>query len=397
MGRFISIILCAALVLSFIGCAKENTPTSPTTATTTNNPTEITASIPDPTPGSAAVYESSMASVAMPLIMEIQRKDDMEIAYYTHQDISITLPDADVAQQITLDLLNRIDKTRPAAEKVLASAESNYNGQQSWYPYSYAITYTPMRLDENILSFFGAESCFDGSPRSIHNTLSVTYDLTTGETLSLKSILHEENFADALCDLIVESLRKNSDQLFADYEKLVREKFSTNVTASNWYFNKEGLCFYFAPYELAPYSAGTIIAEVPYSSLSGLMRDAYFPGEQLQTSGNIFVQTLDDFSITENYAQFARITLTQDEDKLLIATDGSVTDVRLIYNPSKPNSGVMEAVILSLAGLGPTDAILLELDAEAAAGQISIQYVTNGQTQTLTLTKDAIGEYIFTK
>lgn len=399
MIRSVAIILCTALLLCFAGCTNESgsTNTDETSASTTEAPTIST----DPTigtaPNSTAVYESSMASVAMPLITEVQRSENVVIAYYTHQDISLTLPDADVAQQITLDMLNRIDKSRPAAEKVLSSAASDYTGNQNWYPYSYTITFSPMRLDENILSFFGTESSFDGSPRSIRNDLSVTYDLTTGEPLSLKKILHEENFADALCDLIVDSLSNKKDQLFPDYEKLVRDKFSTNVTVSNWYFSKNGLCFYFVPYEIAPYSAGTIVAEVPYSKLSGLMTDIYFPGEQLQTNGQVLVQKLDDFSITENYEQFARVSLVPDKDKLLITSDGSITDVRIIYDPQSPNSGVMESVILSVAGLGPTDAILLELDAEAAAGRIGIRFDSNGQNQTLFLTKTANGEYAFSK
>lgn len=399
MKRFLCMILSACLLLCLFGCSLSPASEQATPSTQQTAPSETTAppaTQPTSQPDASAVYEAPMAAVSLPLIVENhQSESGDEIAYYTHQDISITLPDADVAQAVTLDLLNRIDKTRASADAVFDSADADFSGQDSWYPYSYAITYQPMRLDENVLSLFGTETAFDGSPRSVHNTISVTYDLTTGEPLTLKTILHEENYADAMCELILEGLKSSADILFADYESTVKGKFSTNVPVSSWYFSNEGLCFYFAPYEIAPYSAGTIVSQIPYDRLSGLMKDAYFPGEQLMYSGAVLAEKLD--AIPEAYTQFAEATLAGGGEKLLITTDGSISNVRLTLSAIAPETGVNEAVVLALAGMGPTDAILLNLDLDNALNNLTITFDSYGQTQTLQLKESENHTLIFSK
>lgn len=399
MKRFICAMLVLCLLYAILGCSQTPDPTEndPIATPAATEATPVPSETASQQIGASAVYEAPMASAALPLIVEAQNDDaNTPIAYYTHQDVSITLPDADVAQAVTLDLLNRIDKTRIAANAVLEAAKEDYSGQAGWYPYSYAITYQPMRLDENVLSLFGTETSFDGSPMSIHNAISVSYDLTTGEALNLRTILHEENYADALCDMILEGLKPSAESLFADYESIVRGKFSTNVTVSSWYFSSTGLCFYFAPYEIAPYSAGTIISEVPYDRLSGLLNDIYFPSEQLIYSGAVLAEKLNG-TIPEIYTQFAEVKLDAGGDKLLITTDGSVSNVQLKLNTNTPETGVADVAVLTLAGLGPTDAILLDADIASLTDLLSITFDSYGERQTLYLKENADGSLIFTK
>ena len=401
MKRYISLFLCMALVLCLCDCQKS--PEATTAATTTSSePAETTGTAPtQPQQDASAVYDAEMASVSMPMIIETEKADnDTIIAYYTHQDVSITLPDADVAAAITLDLLNRIDKTSTEAKTVFETAKTDYNGKDNWYPYSYAIAYQPMRLDENVLSFFGTEGCFDGSPRSMTTGISITYDLTTGEALALRGILHEENYADALCDLIIASLKaSNADTLFSDYESIVRAKFSTNVPVESWYLSDTGLCFYFAPYEIAAYNAGTVVAEIPYEKLNGLLKDQFYPGESLVYSGALAAKRIaqDDTKSLEAYSQFAEAVIDADTDQILITTDGSISNIRVNYTVEDTACGITQSTVLALAGMGPTDAIVLTISDENLDGKISITFDSFGQTQTLMLTEESTGVLKFTK
>lgn len=401
MKRYISLLLCAALALCLCACQKA--PDATTAGTTIPTaPTETTGTTPtNPEQDASAIYDAPMASVSMPLTIETQKaENDTTIAYYTHQDVSLTLPDADVAGAIMLDLLNRIDKTRAEAENVFTSAKADYNGQDNWYPYSYAITYQSMRLDQNVLSFFGTEGCFDGSPRSMSAGISITYDLTTGEPLSLRGILHEENYADTLCDLIIAGLKNSkSDNLFSDYESIIRAKFSTNVPVESWYFSEEGLCFYFAPYEIAAYTAGTVVSEIPYASLNGLLKDQYYPGESLEYSGALTAKQIsqDDTKAMDAYSQFAEVILDPEGEQILIATDGSVSNIRVNYAIENAACGVTQSTVLTLAGMGPTDAIILTMDDDALDGRITITFDSFGQAQTLTLTEESDGVLKLTK
>lgn len=402
MKRYLFLLLCAALTLCLCACQKA--PDATTAGTTASSaPTVTTGTTPtQPEQDASATYDAAMASVSMPLIVETEKaEDDSVIAYYTHQDVSVTLPDADVAGSITLDLLNRIDKTRSEAENVFASAKADYKAQSNWYPYSYAIAYQPMRLDQNVLSFYGTEGCFDGSPRSMHTGISITYDLTTGEPLALRGILHEENYADALCDLIIASLKSSSaDTLFSDYESIVRAKFSTNVPVDSWYFSDAGLCFYFAPYEIAAYTAGTVVAEIPYEKLSGLLKDQYYPGESLVYSGALTAKPIapDDTKSLEAYTQFAEVAIDPDEDQILITTDGSVSNIHVNYTTEEAACGITQCTVLALGGMGPTDAILLTVNEdELDVRNITVTFDSFGQTQTLQLTKESTGVLKFVK
>lgn len=392
MIKYTSLFLCFAMTLCLWGCSKTPAPTTAPSTTPSSASSTEASTLPTQTGADAStVYDAHMASVSMPLIVETEKTEgDSIIAYYTHQDASIILPDADVAEQINLDLLNKIDKSRPAAEAVLEAAKADYKKQENWYPYSYAITYQPMRLDQNVLSFFGTESSFDGSPRSLQTGISITYDLTTGDPLSLRSILQEENYADVLCSLIIEGLKNAAiDSLFADYENIVHTKFSTNVPVDSWYFTNEGLCFYFSPYEIAAYAAGTVVAEIPYEKLSGLLKDQYFPGESLSYSGALLAQVLsdNDAAALEKFTQFAEVTVDPDAEQILISTNGSVSNIHMQYKSEDGACGVSQCTILTLAGMGPTDAILLTIDEAKLDGRISITFDSYGQTQILTLTK----------
>lgn len=404
MNRSICLFLAICFMLSLTACMQAPNPTLPSAAATGTQPEESSAattapSIPDSTiqEGASAVYEAPMAAISLPLLFN-SLKDDQgeEIAYYAHQDVSIVLPDADVAQVVTLDLLNKIDSTASAADAVFANAKADYKAQPDWLPYSYTVTYQPMRLDENILSLFGAEISFDSSPRSVHNAISATYDLTTGEALTLRTIFHEENFADAVCDIIIQTLAPRASELFADYESIIRSTFSTNVLNDSWYFSDDGLCFYFSPYEIAPYASGTIVSEIPYEKLSGLLKDAYFPGERLSYSGALIVTPLENGEIPETLTQFAEVTVTPGSEKLLLTTDGSISNIRLHYTPNRNGSTIDKTMILAAAGMGPTDAILMEIDTETAE-YISVFFESYGAAQELYLTKNSAGNWVFSK
>ena len=403
MKKTVCLILCTCILFAVAGCSQESgattTPTVhkvtvPAETTTPTNPTTATA----PTEESSADYESPLAAISLPLILQEKTSNDGKvIARYSHQDVSITLPDADVAQIITLDMLNRIDQTAETAISIFEDAQSDYSGQADWYPYSYSINYEVSRLDENILSLSGIESVYDRNPRSVQNAISLTYDLTTGEVLVLRTIFHEENFADALCEMIINGLKDRSEELYADYENIIKSVFNTNVPIENWYFSNEGLCFYFSPYEIAPYSAGTVVSTIPYENLSGLLKDAYFPSEQLAYRGAVLVSPLRNDGIPEGLTQFAELKLDSSGERFILTSDGSISNIRIFQKNHDSNSFESEGMVFAMAGMGPSDAIILELSKNNANETISISFDSYGSTQTLHLTQDSDSTWLFTK
>ena len=108
----------------------------------------------------------------------------------------------------------------------------------------------------------------------------MTYDLSTGELIYLDEILDPASSADTLFQLLKKQLSAQEDDLYYDYEDALRDRFTGELhSIRTWYFSRNGLCFHFAPYDIAPYSSGTIIAEIPYSELSGVLLEKYMPVE----------------------------------------------------------------------------------------------------------------------
>lgn len=390
MKKFLAILICTTLLFGISACKQTPATDAASAPSTDTTAADIqTTPVPPSTDEPSAIYEAPMVAVSLPIITESEIVDAKEIFRYTYQDVTVSLPDAEVAQAISLDLLNLIDKTSDSAAKIRESAIEDYSGQKNWYSYHYAILLEPMRLDQNVLSFYGTQTAFDGSPRPSSACISINYNLTTGEPLTLRGILHDDYSADVLCQLIVESLSGYSDSdLFFDYQQIIEDKFSTNVPVESWYFSENGLCFYFAPYEIAPGAAGAVVSEIPFDKLSGLLKDAFFPAEQLNYSGNVVLQPVDDEgAILKQYTQFAELIDSEQGKKYLLHTDGSVEHLRIQTITDEQQS----ITVFAAAGIGPTDAVVIQALPENLAGKTTVSFRAAGSTVIRTVTEGSDG------
>ncbi len=366
--KLTSILLCAALVFALAGCSGGPEPTTVTTQPTTQGTTQETTSettVPSYTDPSVA-YHAPMAAVALPIVTESSQADDGTTLFtYTYQNMTLFLPEALVADTIYLDFLNRLDVTSSAAQDLQAAAASAYTGQDGWQPHSFQVLYQPMRFDEVTLSFFATESIFDGKPRGNSTNLAVTYDLLTGQPLGIRDILVADYSAEDLVNLIVAGLSEYEKQelLFPDYAQLISDMFFTNRPVENWYFAQDGLCFFFNPYEIAPYSSGTIICKIPYDALGGLLKDGYFPGEAVSFAGTPKVV---DFGAanTENISNFAELILAESGKELLLYAEGTLLNVRIQIATGSANDKVFspEYTVFAATAISQGDAVMIQCD-----------------------------------
>lgn len=244
--------LCLSLSVAWTGCA----------------PSEPAATIAAQTP-SLSVSE---------VIKDTQAPDGAVVFTKTYPRIDFTFSREGVAQAVEADLQERIDVFLDHAAEIETFAREDYTGQTDWTAYFAKIRYSTKRLDSMILSLYCEYSSFSGSSHPTLATQSVTYDLTDGQTVQLDDLLVEGYSASRLSILVNASLSGSADQLYDDYEAIVGNLFSAPADEiGNWYFSDEGLCFHFAPYEVAPYAAGTVIATISYEELEGIVRQQYFP------------------------------------------------------------------------------------------------------------------------
>ena len=336
-NKILSLLLCATLVLTLAGCTDKPEATTATTVPTTQETTlETTLETTTETTTTEYVdisvtYHAPMSAISMPVVTETsQAADGTTLFTYTYQGLSLFLQDAQVADKIFLDYQNRLDSLHAAARDLNNAAAAAYTGQGTWDPYEFKVQYMPMRFDEMVLSLYAAKTVFDGNAHGNNANFFITYDLLTGQALGIRDILVADYSADDLVELIVRELSKQEEEnmLFPDYAQLVSDMFSTNRPVENWYFDKDGLSFFFNPYEIAPYGAGIIVAKIPYDALGGLLKDSYFPAEAVSFAGT---PKLVDFNAanTEGISNFAELILDINGKEYLLYAEGTLLNVRI--------------------------------------------------------------------
>ena len=382
MKKTISIILSLLLLLGSAGC-NDDAPveTSPATEMTSTAPAQtLPTESTEPTDPQTPVidYQAPMiAAATAPITEQFKSSDGATLLHYTYQDLMLTLPDPQVADAIVMDYLNLVDPASSATEKVLRDAKKAYAESEDFSAYNFKRIFHPMRLDSSVLSFYGTQTLNSGHGTSAG--ISVTYDLVTGQQLSLKQILCEDFSADSLAQLIVDSLSGAADEgiLYSDYAYVIAEKFSSNTPVDSWYLSDTGLCFYFAPYEIAPYNAGTVVAQIPYELLNGLLKDAYFPEEQVDLVGTVTVTGFSQADLS-GYTQFAELILDPKGDELLLCVDGAVKNLRIeVGQWQKDGTFITEATVFASATLCQTDALMLQLSS-SEFDVIRVTYESDG-------------------
>lgn len=364
---FLVILLLALASCKIAGVSStETTSSSPTSAINTECDNKIT-----------PIPQQPMVSVSLPIVTETEYAQDGTIIFVqTYQNISAVLPDPNVGDAIILDYLNRIDNTKDTAQSILDAATKGYKQGNYWQPYTSEILYQPMRVDRGVISLFGNQVNYAGSAHPESNYQSVSYDLSTGDTLSLSDIIINNADHSNVVNAILSSLSKEAKNysLYPDYEDVVKQRFNQDFLSDNdWYFNREGICFFFSPYEIAPYSSGVISVTVSYADLHGILEDAYFPDERLSAVGELTVKNFSRAPV-EKFTQISEIVLQEQSEKFFLYTDGSVYDLQIACADEKDST---YHTVYAAQCLTSGDAVMVETDIKTP---LRISYLSNETT-----------------
>ena len=362
MKRNLSALLAVLCVLCLSGCRQM--PVSPDNST----PIQSTNPVSDT---QHRAEQQPMFAVALPVVTQKHTGDDGTVLQQSvYQNMELTLPDPEVADEVIIDFLNRIDPLTSESDALLEQAKSAYTQGTEFTPYLSQIIFTPKRLDQGVLSLMGEYVKYQGSAHPEVNTLSVSYDLTSGKALSTNDIFLEDADMSLLLNRVLDALDKQKDALYEDYESTVKALLKDS---ENWYLSKTGLVFYFSPYEIGPYASGVITAEVPYSTLTGILKDAYFPAEKDSTFGHMDVMAFDVDAMTP-FTQIAEVVCAEDGHEAVLYTQGLLENIRIL----SPEG----FTVFAAATLSPGDGIILH---RAAADTYTVQYDCGNETITSTL------------
>ena len=382
MKKIIIYITVLSIIFALSGCGKKD----PADAETTAASTSVSKNDPDnshPEEATTPIYaaQEPMTSVYLPIqVSDTTAQDGTVIFRQGQQSMVLIAEDPDVADRIILDFLSRTDSDSDIRDTI-ESARTMYANGYNYLPLWQQTAYAPARVDQSILSLYGYSRTYLGGVHPDTVCRSVTYDMLTGNALTLPDILLEGISMDTLCTMVCTALEARSSNLFPDYATLVEELFQKSITEySEWYLSSEGLCFYFSPYEIAAYSANDIVVTLPYNKLTGTLQDAYFPAEQDIAHGVLNQSAFDDEFITL-FTQIAEVELGATGRKVILHTDYSIHNIRI--EQTVPSIGSNEynetRTIFGAAALTPGDAIVITIP---EGMEVSVSYTAYGSTIT---------------
>ena len=393
MKKLFTALMCVCLALAGAGCGAAP------------NKAELDVTIPSgdviitapSEPFHSEQLQQPMHAIVMPTVSQDTLADDGTVLFTrSYQRIQLILNGSDVETVIASDLEKRMNSTLSGSAEIESFAREDYTDPEFWTPYFTDISYTPTRIDQSVLSLFCNYSSFSGGIHPSLVTESVTYDLSTGNSLKLGDILIDSYSGADLSTLISSILAPVSDELYYDYETYLQDIFSVNLNnISNWYFSRTGLCFHFEPYEIAPYSSGTITATIPYGDLNGILREQYLPEELPEATGSMYAEAFlaDD---VERFTFLAEVELNTNGTEILLHPDATVTDVRIEtgiwYADGSRYIPVSTVFAADSVGLG--NGILITADLSEDAPVLRLVYSSGGQEVSAFIVYDEAGDAI---
>lgn len=328
MKKFLAGILAACVALTVCGCSQpsEQTPDQAQQTASTRDTSIINPSENAP----VTVSANTMHAVALPTVKEdVFNSDGTLLHSFSYPQVQVYLGDPSIEAIITADITERIKSIEAESNTICEDAQSAFPETDHWNNYFVNFSYTPTRLDQSVMSLFGNEVTYSGGAHPYVITNSVTYDLQTGQALSLKDVLQDNYNKEALYSLVLKALESKAEELYYDYQSFLTERFSEDAAfIEDWYFSPNGLCFHFFPYDIAPYSSGTIVAEIPYHELTGLLRQQYFPVDAHKGSGSMYAEAYDDAN-ADRFQVIADLRLAESTSPIVVYSDAQVNDIRL--------------------------------------------------------------------
>ncbi len=151
-----------------------------------------------------------------------------------------------------------------AIEQYDSSIEHDY----PFNPYESFMRYTVTLNDDCMLSTYYDQYEYTGGAHGITIRLSNTFNLQTGNILTLKDFFkNTPNYIDIILKEIEnqadENISKNAGIYFANYKKLIIENFNEDY----FYITKSTIDFYYQQYDIAPYATGIVVFSIPYEKL----------------------------------------------------------------------------------------------------------------------------------
>lgn len=259
-------------------------------------------------------------------------KSDDGTTYYRQSLGTATVRSKDerAAERINSSLAELYVRFGADAEYTRRVAEDQTDGEQIALSYYCAPSVT--RCDTRVLSAVFDVSQDIGGIHADSTRTSRSYNADNGSLLTLADIAKNEEQLKTFIKNYVIGLAAGDDYkeggvsiLFDDFESTIKDLVDAGA---NWYFSDGGLVFYANPYDIAPYSRGVLLFEIPYSALEEFIDEGFMPVEYEGENGMLLADDGDKLD-RSSLNILGTVTVDEDGQSVVLSAEETVYNVKI--------------------------------------------------------------------
>lgn len=259
-------------------------------------------------------------------------KSDNGTTYYRQSlgTATISSKDERAAERINSSLAELYVRFGADAEYTQRVAEDQTDGEQIALSYYCAPSVT--RCDTRVLSAVFDVSQDIGGIHADSTRTSRSYNADNGSLLTLSDIAKNEEQLKTFIKNYVIGLAAGDDYkeggisiLFDDFESTINDLVDAGA---NWYFSDGGLVFYANPYDIAPYSRGVLLFEIPYSALEEFIDEGFMPVEYEGENGMLLADDGDKLD-RSSLNILGTVTVDEDGQSVVLSAEETVYNVKI--------------------------------------------------------------------
>lgn len=157
--------------------------------------------------------------------------------------------------------------------------KENESSVGAWYSYYKGIESHVQLYEKNLLVYRINYNEYTGGAHGIYMTTYLNFDLGLMRPLRLDDIFVGD-YQEPLTDLIWNQLMAdNGAKTRAELEDMGYGSTGEIAATENFYFNKDGITFYYNVYDITPYAMGPVIVSLPFQMLEHMLGSNPIIGE----------------------------------------------------------------------------------------------------------------------
>lgn len=243
---------------------------------------------------------------------------------------TVSSKDERAAERINSSLAELYVRFGADAEYTRRVAEDQTDGERIALSYYCAPSVT--RCDTRVLSAVFDVSQDIGGIHADSTRTSRSYNSDNGSLLTLADIAKNEEQLKTFIKNYVIGLAAGDDYkeggvsiLFDDFESTINDLVDAGA---NWYFSDGGLVFYANPYDIAPYSRGVLLFEIPYSALAEFIDEGFMPVEYEGENGMLLADDGDKLD-RSSLNILGTVTVDEDGQSVVLSAEETVYNVKI--------------------------------------------------------------------